>query len=95
MMNLKTKQMVTVKKFSAIWCGPCRALAPVMNEVKGQFSNVKFEEYDVDTDVDEVVKYNIVSVPTVIIEKNGQLIERFTGVSSKIAYTNAINEAIK
>jgi thioredoxin 1 len=66
-----------------------------MNEVKGQFSNVKFEEYDVDTDVDEVVKYNIVSVPTVIIEKNGQLIERFTGVSSKIAYTNAINEAIK
>jgi thioredoxin 1 len=94
-MNLKTKQMVTVKKFSAIWCGPCRALAPVMNEVKGQFSNVKFEEYDVDTDVDEVVKYNIVSVPTVIIEKNGQLIERFTGVSSKIAYTNAINEAIK
>lgn len=94
-MNLKTKQMVTVKKFSAIWCGPCRTLAPVMNEIKGQFSNVKFEEYDVDTDVDEVVKYNIVSVPTVIIEKNGQLIERFTGVSSKIAYTNAINEAIK
>jgi thioredoxin 1 len=87
--------MVTVKKFSAVWCGPCRALAPVMNEVKTQFSNVKFEEYDVDTDVDEVVKYNIVSVPTVIIEKNGQLIERFTGVSSKIAYTNAINEAIK
>ena len=87
--------MVTVKKFSAVWCGPCRALAPIMNEVKGQFSNVKFEEYDVDTDVDEVVKYNIVSVPTVIIEKNGQLIERFTGVSSKIAYTNAINEAIK
>ena len=87
--------MVTVKKFSALWFGPCRTLAPVMNEIKGQFSNVKFEEYDVDTDVDEVVKYNIVSVPTVIIEKNGQLIERFTGVSSKIAYTNAINEAIK
>jgi thioredoxin 1 len=94
-MNLKTKQMVTVKKFSAIWCGPCRALAPVMNEVKGQFSNVKFEEYDVDTDVDEVVKYNIVSVPTIVIEKNGQVVERFTGLSSKVAYINAINEAIK
>jgi thioredoxin 1 len=87
--------MVTVKKFSAIWCGPCRALAPVMNEVKGQFSNVKFEEYDVDTDVDEVVKYNIVSVPTIVIEKNGQVVERFTGLSSKVAYINAINEAIK
>lgn len=87
--------MVTVKKFSAIWCGPCRALAPVINEIKGQFSNVRFEEYDVDTDVDEVIKYSITSVPTVIIEKNGQLIERFTGLSSKVAYTNAINEAIK
>lgn len=40
--------MVTVKKFSAVWCGPCRALAPVMNEIKGNFSNVKFEEYDID-----------------------------------------------
>lgn len=87
--------MVTVKKFSATWCGPCRALAPVMNEIKGQFSNVKFEEYDVDNEVDEVMKYNITSVPTVIIEKNGQVLERFSGLSSKVAYINAINEAIR
>jgi len=87
--------MVTVKKFSATWCGPCRALAPVINEIKGQFSNVKFEEYDVDIEVDEVVKYGVTSVPTVIIEKNGVLMERFTGLSSKVAYVNAINESLK
>lgn len=87
--------MVTVKKFSATWCGPCRALAPVMNEIKGNFSNVKFEEYDVDNEVDEVIKYNVTSVPTVIIEKNGELLERFTGLSSKVAYVNAINEGLK
>lgn len=87
--------MVTVKKFSAEWCGPCRALAPVINEIKGQFSNVKFEEYDVDTEVDEVVKYGITSVPTIIIEKNGVLFDRFAGVHSKIAYINTLNEAIK
>lgn len=87
--------MVTVKKFSATWCGPCRALAPVMNEIKSQFSNVKFEEYDVDNEVDEVMKYNVTSVPTVIIEKDGQLFERFTGLSSKVAYINAINEGLK
>ncbi len=87
--------MVKVKKFSATWCGPCRALAPVINEIKGQFLDVKFEEYDVDNEVDEVMKYNITSVPTIIIEKNGQIVDRFTGLSSKVAYVNAINEAIK
>jgi thioredoxin 1 len=92
---LKTKKMVTVKKFSAVWCGPCRALAPVMNEIKGQFSNVKFEDYDVDEFNEEVTKYNVTSVPTIIIEKNGEVVERFTGLSSKLAYVNAINEAIK
>jgi thioredoxin 1 len=87
--------MVTVKKFSAVWCGPCRALAPVINEVKSNFSNVKFEEYDVDVAYEEATKYGVRSVPTVIIEKNGVEVERFTGVSSKIAYINAINESLK
>jgi thioredoxin len=95
MMNLKKEQMVTVKKFSAVWCGPCRALAPVMNEVKTQFSNVKFEDYDVDVAYEEATKYGIRSVPTVIIEKNGVEVERFTGTSSKLAYINAINESLK
>ena len=86
--------MVTVKKFSAVWCGPCRMLAPVMNEIKSKYPNVKFEEYDVDVEVDEVMKYGVTSVPTVIVEKNGQLYERFTGLQSKMAYQNSINEAI-
>ena len=66
-----------------------------MNEIKGQFSNVKFEDYDVDDYNEEVTKYNVTSVPTIIIEKDGEVVERFTGLSSKIAYVNAINEAIK
>jgi thioredoxin 1 len=94
-MILKTKQMVTVKKFSAVWCGPCRALAPVMNEVKTQFSNVIFEDYDVDVAYDEATKYGVRSVPTIIIERDGKEVERFTGVSSKMAYINAINENLK
>jgi len=87
--------MITVKKFGAVWCGPCRALAPVMNEIKGQFSNVKFEEYDVDVAYEEATQYGVRSVPTVVIEKDGKEIDRFTGLQSKMAYTNAINEAIK
>ena len=87
--------MVTVKKFSATWCGPCRMLAPVMNEIKTKYPNVKFEDIDIDEYTEDVEKYSVTSVPTVIIEKDGQLLERFTGLQSKIAYQNAINEAIK
>ena len=87
--------MLTVKKFSASWCGPCKVLAPIINEVKTQFSNVKFEDYDVDEAYDEATKYGIRSVPTVIIEKDGREVERFTGASSKMAYINAINEQLK
>jgi thioredoxin 1 len=87
--------MITVKKFSAIWCQPCRMLAPVFNEqIKPQFSGVKFEDIDVDTNPDEVVKYGVTSVPTVVLVKDGVELQRFTGVQSKLAYTNAINEAI-
>jgi thioredoxin 1 len=84
--------MLTVKKFSASWCGPCKVLAPVINEVKTQFSNVKFEDYDVDEAYNEATKYGIRSVPTVIIEKNGKEVGRFVGVQSKLAYVNLINE---
>jgi len=69
-------------------------LAPVMNEIKSKYPNVKFEDIDIDEYSEEVEKYAITSVPTVIIEKNGELFERFTGLQSKIAYQNSINEAI-
>jgi thioredoxin 1 len=87
--------MLVVKKFSATYCGPCRALAPVMNEIKGQFSNVRFEEYDVDVVPHVAEKYRVSSVPTVIIENDGMELERFTGLASKMAYVNAINERLK
>ncbi len=70
-------------------------LAPVMNEIKTKYPNVKFEDIDIDEYTEDVEKYSVTSVPTVIIEKNGQLLERFIGLQSKIAYQNAINEAIK
>ena len=87
--------MVTVKKFSAVWCGPCRALTPVMNEIKGNYSNVKFEEYDIDEYSDITEEYGVRSVPTVIIVKDGVELQRFAGLSSKMAYFNSINEAVK
>jgi thioredoxin 1 len=87
---------VVVKKFGAEWCGPCRALKPVLESIVKEFEGkITYMEYNVDNSPEETQQYNITSIPVVIIEKDGQLIERFTGLSSKIAYTNAINEGLK
>ena len=88
--------MITVKKFGAEWCGPCRMLKPVLEQLKEEFAGkATIVEYDVDNSPEETQKYNITSVPVVIIEKNGEVVNRFTGLTSKMAYSNAINEAIK
>jgi thioredoxin 1 len=87
---------VVVKKFGAEWCGPCRALKPVLESIVKEFEGkITYMEYNVDNSPEETQQYNITSIPVVIIEKDGQLIERFTGLSSKMAYTNAINEGLK
>jgi thioredoxin 1 len=84
--------MLEVKKFYATWCGPCKMLTPIMENVKGKFVDVKFEDVDVDSQFEIASKYSIRSVPTVIIEKNGKEVGRFSGLQSEMAYTNAINE---
>jgi thioredoxin 1 len=67
-------------------------LAPVVNEIKGQFSNVTFVDYDVDTDFEAATQYGIRSVPTVVIERDGVEMKRFLGVQSKGALVEAITQ---
>lgn len=86
--------MVTVKKFSATWCGPCRMLAPMFEDVKNGYTNVLFENIDVDEQFETASKYGVRSVPLVIIEKDGKEVGRFSGVQSVITYKNAINECL-
>ena len=63
-----------------------------MENVRTKFSNVSFEDIDIDGQFEIAQKYYVRSVPTVIIEKNGEEVQRFVGVQSELAYTNAINE---
>jgi len=88
--------MIKVTKFSANWCNPCKVLAPIMEGVKSKFklNEITFTDIDIDTNYEVAQKYHVRSVPTVIIEKNGEEVQRFTGVQSEMAYINALNENI-
>jgi thioredoxin 1 len=73
--------MKTMKYFSATWCGPCKVFKPVMNEIAGEGYHVEF--IDVDNLSDLASKYNVRSVPTVVIEEGGVEVDRIVGSVSK------------
>ncbi len=75
--------MVEVKKFYGEWCSPCKLLAPVIEEIKKEITNVKFVDIDVDENGDLASQYGVRAIPTVVIEKNGVEVKRFVGMKQK------------
>ena len=51
--------MLEIKKFYGTWCSPCRALTPVINEMKNQYTNIQFSDIDIDQEFEEATKYSI------------------------------------
>jgi thioredoxin 1 len=87
--------MLEVKKFYGTWCGPCKMLAPTIERLKEQHTDVRFIDIDVDKDFEAASHYAVRSIPLVVIEKNGKEVQRFSGLQSEMAYNNAINELKK
>jgi len=86
--------MVKVLKFSATWCGPCKTLSPVFAQIKGEISEVNYIDIDVDINKDMAQAYSITSIPAVIFEKDGQVVNKIIGLKPKSAYTQAIKELL-
>ena len=83
--------MIKVKRFTAAWCGPCKQLAPLFEQLKTSFQDVVFETIDVDENKDLAVENFVTSIPTVIFEKDGITKQRFTGIQPKSIYVDTIN----
>ena len=86
--------MLIVKRFTAAWCQPCKQLAPVFNELQSEMPNVQFQTIDVDMDKASALENGVSSIPTVILEKDGVSVYRFSGVIPKAAIAGAIKQHI-
>jgi thioredoxin 1 len=69
--------------FWAPWCGPCKIMAPVVEELAGEMEEAVIGKVNVDENSDIAQKFNILSIPTFIIFKGGQVVEQFSGSMSK------------
>ena len=69
--------------FWASWCGPCRMQGPIIDQLADSHSNVVFGKVNVDEEPDLASEYGITSIPTLIIFRDGRLIDQVTGVTSK------------
>jgi len=70
--------------FSANWCGPCRAIAPIIDEVAEEYSGkVKFGKLDVDENQETAQQYKVFSIPTLLIFKDGQVVGQSVGLVPK------------
>ncbi|MFI3171638.1 MAG: thioredoxin [Eubacteriales bacterium] len=88
---IESKEAVLLD-FHATWCGPCKALAPVLDELEADGVAFKIVKIDVDKAPSIAKEFRVMSVPTLIVVKNGQAVNRISGLQSKEEILELVNE---
>ena len=81
--NEKIKEGKVIVDCFALWCGPCRMLSPILEELSSEVSDYKFYKLDVDNNEDIARNYGIMSIPTLLIFIDGELKNKIVGLLSK------------
>jgi thioredoxin 1 len=81
--------------FGAEWCMPCVMIAPTIAELAAEFKGrVKFGEVDTDTSREAAMRYGISAIPTLILFKNGEMVNKFVGLQQKAQLAAALEEML-
>lgn len=91
----EVSQGVTLVDFYADWCGPCRMMEPILDELAEELQGkVKIAKLDIETSQKVTSNFNVTSIPTLILLKDGQEVQRIVGVKDKDALSEIINSAL-
>jgi len=81
--------------FWAPWCGPCKMIAPVLEELDGEVGDkLKIAKLNVDDNPESASRFGVMSIPTLIVFKNGEPVDKIIGFQSKDALKNVVNRHI-
>ena len=76
--------------FYADWCGPCKMMAPVVEKIASENADVKVRKINIDNEEELAIKYRVVSIPTFLVIKNGEEVNRIVGAVDKAELEEAI-----
>lgn len=93
--NYSTNSDMFVLKFGAEWCGPCRTMEPVLERLSNEIDGVLFAEADVDEAEDLAASFAVMNIPTVIIFKGGEMVDRLTGLYNESDLRERIEKFLK
>lgn len=94
--ELMTQDKLVVVDYTATWCGPCRLIAPLIDQLAEEYQGkAEVVKIDLDQNKDNAKEYGIRSIPTILIFKNGQEVDRIVGRATYEQFSNALETQLR